>query len=62
MDFVGVTKLADILSPKAEGERVNTHVVELAVEPKPDFEKMPRVIQGREDPGLLDRDSRDRKA
>jgi hypothetical protein len=51
MDFVAATKtpLSDILSPRAEGEPVNTHVVERAAEPKPDFEKMQRVIQGLEE-------------
>jgi hypothetical protein len=46
MDFVASTKLADILTPRAEGDRVNVHVVVRAAEPKPDFDEMQRVIEG----------------
>ena len=61
MDFAAATKLADILAPKPEGERVNSHVVERAPEPTPDFEKMQRVIQGQEGPAVADSEPRDRK-
>jgi hypothetical protein len=52
MDVIAATKLEDLLTPKGRGERVNAHVVSVPREPKPDFDAMKKVIQGREpEPG-----------
>jgi hypothetical protein len=46
MDVIAATKLADFLTPKGRGVRVNTHVVRLPSEPKPDFDAMKKVLEG----------------
>lgn len=52
MDVIAATKLEDLLTPKGRGARVNAHVVSVPREPKPDFDAMKKVIQGREpEPG-----------
>jgi hypothetical protein len=47
MDVIAATWLQDVLTPRERGERVNAHVVNLPREPKPDFEAMRSVIEGR---------------
>ena len=46
MDVIAATKLADFLTPKGRGVRVNAHVVRLPNEPKPDFDAMKKVVEG----------------
>lgn len=47
MAVIAATRLQDVLAPKERGQRVNAHVVSVPREPKPDFDAMKRVIQGR---------------
>jgi hypothetical protein len=47
MSVIAATKLEDLLTPQGRGERVNSHVVSVRREPKPDFDAMKKVIQGR---------------
>ena len=47
MDVIAATKLADFLTPKGRGERVNAHVVRMPSEPKPDFDAMKMVVEGK---------------
>lgn len=47
MDVIAAVRLQDLLAPKERGDRVNAHVRNLPREPKPDFDAMKKVIQGR---------------
>ena len=49
MDSIALTKLEDVLKPKAQGEPVNVHVVEFVAEPRPDFSAMQRTIESTSD-------------
>jgi hypothetical protein len=47
-DVIAATKLEDLMTPNRRGERVNVHVVSVPREPRPDFDEMRKVIQGRQ--------------
>jgi len=52
MDFTarGMTDVKDILTPKAKGTPVNTHVVPPRPSREPDFEKMNRLVRNESHP------------
>ena len=43
-DTIAATRLRDVIQRPSTGEPVNVHVVSSPQEPKPDFEKMNRLV------------------
>ena len=49
-EHLASTKMSDVLRPQSSGETVNVHVTQYAVEPKPDYEAMRRLVTGEQHP------------
>ncbi len=47
MDISALSALSDFLKPTSHGEPVNVHVVPAMAEPRPDFDAMQRIIEGK---------------
>lgn len=44
MRSLAAVDLVDLVRPKPQGERVNSHVIQVVREPVPDFEAMRRLV------------------
>lgn len=54
---VAMADISDITRPKSSGRMVDTRVVHAPKEPRPDYDKMRRVIHGNADKGAADNDA-----
>lgn len=59
-DVIANIKLSDLLSERPAGELVNSHVVRVQKEPKPDFEAMRKTVHGGGELGKEDKPTPER--